>query len=270
MIPQATSAPLEALAWIRAGEIFDVAILDLQMPDMDGLTLAQEIRIAESGQDLALIMLSSLGRQGTEAEDAHFAAYLTKPVKASQLYDVLVDLFAKDVVSKPSKRTDQSAFDAEMAKRLPLRILLVEDNLVNQKLALRMLDRLGYHADLAANGVEALQALERQAYDVVLMDVQMPEMDGLEATRRIRREATRKAQPRIIAMTANAMQEDREICLAVGMDDYLSKPIRVWELVTALKKCPLSTAPDKAPCMKSAGGGKDARARHLQEKEQNQ
>ncbi len=270
MIPQATSAPLEALAWIRAGELFDVAILDLQMPDMDGLTLAQEIRLAESGQNLALVMLSSLGRPGAEVEEGLFAAYLTKPIKASQLYDVLINLFAVDAVSRPSKRADQSAFDAEMAKRLPLRILLVEDNLVNQKLALRMLDRLGYHADLAANGVEALQALERQAYDVVLMDVQMPEMDGLEATRCIRREVTRKAQPRIIAMTANAMQEDREICLAVGMDDYLSKPIRVWELVAALKKCPLTTVADKALCVKSAGGEKDARAQHPQEKEQKQ
>jgi len=128
-------------------------------------------------------------------------------------------------------------FDSEMAERLPLRILLVEDNLVNQKLAARLLERLGYQADLAANGLEALDALRRQAYDVVLMDVLMPEMDGMEATRRIRREIAREQQPHIIAVTANAMKEDREKYLSAGMDDYLSKPIRVQELVEALNEC---------------------------------
>ncbi len=128
-------------------------------------------------------------------------------------------------------------FDSEMAERLPLRILLVEDNLVNQKLAARLLERLGYQADLAANGLEALDALRRQAYDVVLMDVLMPEMDGMEATRRIRREIAQEQQPHIIAVTANAMKEDREKYLSAGMDDYLSKPIRVQELVEALNEC---------------------------------
>jgi CheY-like chemotaxis protein len=128
-------------------------------------------------------------------------------------------------------------FDAGMAERLPLRILLVEDNLVNQKLAARLLERLGYQVDLAANGLEALDALRRQAYDVVLMDVLMPEMDGMEATRRIRQEMAKGQQPHIIAVTANAMKEDREKYLSAGMDDYLSKPIRVQELVEALSKC---------------------------------
>jgi CheY-like chemotaxis protein len=128
-----------------------------------------------------------------------------------------------------------------MAQRLPLRILLAEDYVVNQKLALRLLAQMGYRADIASNGLEAIQALQRQPYDVVLMDVQMPEMDGLEATQQIRARWPAGEQPRIIAMTANAMQGDREVCLQAGMDDYVSKPIRVDELVQALSRCqPLS------------------------------
>jgi CheY-like chemotaxis protein len=128
-----------------------------------------------------------------------------------------------------------------MAARLPLHILLVEDNAVNQKLALRLLSQMGYRADMAGNGLEAIQALERQDYDVVLMDVQMPEMDGLEATRQIRKRLPAERQPRIIAMTANAMQGDREACLEAGMDDYISKPIRVDELVGVLEKSQVLT-----------------------------
>jgi CheY-like chemotaxis protein len=124
-----------------------------------------------------------------------------------------------------------------MASRHPLRILLAEDNAVNQKLALRLFSQMGYRVDIAANGLEAIQAIERQTYDVIFMDVQMPEMDGLEATRRICKRWPACDRPRIIAMTAGAMQGDREECLAAGMDDYLSKPIRVEELVAALNRC---------------------------------
>jgi CheY-like chemotaxis protein len=129
-------------------------------------------------------------------------------------------------------------FDGKMGERHPLRVLLAEDHIVNQKVALKILKQMGYRADVANNGLEVLEALNRQAYDVVLMDVQMPEMDGLEATRRIRADMPRAKQPRIIAMTANAMEGDREKCLAAGMDHYLCKPIRISELKDALVNVP--------------------------------
>jgi CheY-like chemotaxis protein/HPt (histidine-containing phosphotransfer) domain-containing protein len=153
------------------------------------------------------------------------------------LYEALVETVARDELApRPVETEAKSLFDPEMGGRHPLRILLAEDNAVNQKLALRLLDRLGYRADLAANGVEALDALRRQPYDVVFMDMQMPEMDGLEATRSICREWSREERPRIVAMTANVMQEDRDAAIDAGMDDYLAKPIRVEELVNALNK----------------------------------
>jgi len=140
-------------------------------------------------------------------------------------------------VREASEITEESGFNQEMGKHLPLRILLAEDNAINQRLALLTLERLGYRADVAANGLETLHALRQRAYDVILMDVQMPEMDGLEATRLIRKEFSHNIQPRIIAVTANAMHGDREQCLAAGMDDYISKPFEVQDLVRALSKC---------------------------------
>ncbi len=235
MSTQDTDTPSEALLWIKE-ESFDVVVLDMQMPEMDGLTLARKIRQEAKEHGLPLVMLSSLGRPGPGADEVGFAAYLTKPVKASRLYEVLIDLFVGKEDTEGASRKGKSAFDSGMAERLPLRILLVEDNPVNQKLALHLLERLGYDADLAVNGVEALDRLHAQPYDVVLMDVQMPEMDGLEATRRIRQEMAHDMQPHIIAVTANAMKEDRDQYLSLGMDDYLSKPIRVTELVAALEK----------------------------------
>ncbi|MGE5249051.1 MAG: response regulator, partial [Bacteroidota bacterium] len=160
--------------------------------------------------------------------------YLTKPLKPSALYDALAGIFAHTLVSaKPEPA--KAALGADLARQHPLRILLAEDNQVNQKLALRILEQMGYRADVASNGLEAVESIERQTYDVILMDVQMPEMDGLDATREIRK-LSGVTQPHIIAMTANAMEGDREVCLAAGMNDYVSKPIRVNELVDALLK----------------------------------
>ena len=235
------SSAEEALEWIRRGDPFDLAIIDMSMPDIDGLMLAREIRALRPPQSLKIIIYSSLGQREAVTEDLGIAAFLTKPLKQSQLFDALAALFAApETVDAPAATAP--AIDRELASRMPLRILLAEDNAVNQKLALRILAQMGYRADVAGNGVEAIEALERQPYDVILMDVQMPEMDGLEATRQICRRWPRPGRPRIIAMTANAMQGDREMCLAAGMDDYLSKPIRVHELVQALSSCAM-TAP---------------------------
>jgi CheY-like chemotaxis protein len=206
--------------------------------------------------DLPLIILSSYGlpkgdtRLDELAGKAQWSTILAKPVKVSQLYNTLAQVFGwhmpagkeeevgtKAGIDQPSLQVSGSEYDRRMGERLPLHILLAEDNAVNQKLALLMLERLGYHAGVAGSGGEVLEALNHQYFDVVLMDVQMPDMDGLEAARRIRAELPSELQPRIIAMTANAMKEDRAICLAAGMDDYISKPIQIRQLVTSLSKC---------------------------------
>jgi CheY-like chemotaxis protein len=228
MVAQDTEAPERALQMLGASS-FDLAIIDMHMPGMDGATLADKIR--EQGHQLPLVLFSSLGRKETSA--SQFAATLAKPLRQSQLFDTLVTLLVSDA-PKAATQAAKPRMDAGMASSHPLRILLAEDNVVNQKLALRLLQQMGYRADVASNGIEAIECVQRQPYDVVLMDVQMPEMDGLEASRRITAKWPSNERPRIIAMTANAMQGDREACLAAGMDDYVTKPIRVDALVQAL------------------------------------
>jgi CheY-like chemotaxis protein len=271
------------------------------MPEMDGLTLAAEIRHLEAinneqltmskGQGksngdpdnltahspqpkshspqpiskIPLVMLTSLGEREVRAGEVDIAAFLYKPIKASQLYDALVSILAGQPADLLEQRQVGAQFDPHMGERHPLRLLLAEDNTINQKLALAMLARLGYRVDVAANGLEVLAALERQPYDVVLMDVQMPEIDGLEASRRIRRQWPDEQGPRIIAMTANATVEDRDICLAAGMDDYVSKPIRPQALITALNRSEVrlsvtSTPSPEAPDLGSQTGAHNSDA----------
>ena len=235
----AITSPSEALARIENGERFDVAVLDMVMPEMDGLALAREIRRHRDKRELPLVMLTSLGRVTEVRSSGVFSSQLAKPVKASQLYNALVQALAEHV-QEPA--VDELVQDVGKPATSSLRILLAEDNAVNQKVALRLLDQLGYRADVASNGLEALEALERQPYDVVLMDVQMPELDGLDATRRIRERWAAEVRPHIVAMTANAMREDRAACLAAGMDDYLAKPIHTNELAMILSRVrPLET-----------------------------
>ena len=231
-----TALPREALEWIREGEAFDVALIDLNMPDIDGYTLAAELRGLRPAPLLPIIVLSSLG--GRDRDAPAIGAFLTKPVKPSALHDALATVLSEDGRAPQLRQAERPSVDAGLAERHPLRLLLAEDNAVNQKLATRLLAQLGYTTDVAGNGLEALAALERGPYDLVLMDVQMPEMDGLEATRAIRVRWPGDAGPRIVAMTANALAGDREACLAAGMDDYITKPIRPAELAAALASTP--------------------------------
>jgi GAF domain-containing protein/DNA-binding response OmpR family regulator/HPt (histidine-containing phosphotransfer) domain-containing protein/HAMP domain-containing protein len=238
MAVRMTGSPREGLAWVQAGEPFDVGILDMHMPEMDGVALARAIREHRSSAALPLLLFTSLGRREVDAESVGFAAHLTKPIKPSQLFDALAGVIAGQPTHVEPRARVRVELDPGMARRHPLRLLLAEDNVVNQKLALRLLEQMGYVADVAANGLEVIDAIERQHYDVVLMDVQMPEMDGFEASREITRRWPAGERPRIVAMTANAMQGDRELCFAAGMDDYVSKPIHVEELVAALERSP--------------------------------
>ncbi len=247
MRPHAAVSAAEALAWIDGGARFDLAILDMHMPRMDGLTLAREIR--RRGLTLPLVLLSS-APTGAGGE-AVFAATLTKPVKPSQLFDVVLGVLAPQLEQRPPPPAE-AHLDTDLGRRLPLRLLLAEDNAINQKVALRVLARLGYRADVAGNGLEVLEAVARQPYDVVLLDVQMPEMDGLAAARALcARWPT--ARPWLIAMTANAMEGDREACLAAGMDDYLSKPMRPQQLQAALEHAAAALA--AAPARRAATAG---------------
>ncbi len=239
MLPRAAASGAEALAWINAGQRFDFGILDMQMPEMDGVMLASEIQRQNVSKDIPLILLTSLGGLEEVPEQVKFAAQLTKPIKSSSLYDAIATAMSNKVqVKREEPAQSEIVFDENMGTNHPLYILLAEDNLINQKVAIRILGKLGYRADLAANGLEVLAALERQHYDVVLMDVQMPEMDGVETTQRILDDCPGDERPRIVAMTAHAMEGDRERYLGIGMDDYVSKPIRLKNLIAALRRCP--------------------------------
>ncbi|HAT15099.1 MAG TPA: histidine kinase, partial [Microcoleaceae bacterium UBA11344] len=293
MIPITASSAAEALEIVKQNSALDLAILAMNLSDMDGVTLAVEIRKFEQGNfaagdeqnrrgakvksdrkvSLPLVLFTYLSKaevwKKLETTEVHFAAFLTKPLKQSQFYNVLVQVFGYAAGksgrgetshvptltsglkyfenSQEQHRVQQTpavlrqiasnSSEPDAANSAQIRILLAEDNVVNQKVAIHLLDRIGYRADIAANGLEVLEALKRQSYDVVLMDVQMPEMDGLEATRRICRDWPANQKPTIIAMTANAMQGDREKCLEAGMDYYITKPVRREELAIALSKC---------------------------------
>ncbi|MEO7412266.1 MAG: response regulator, partial [Opitutaceae bacterium] len=226
--------------WLTAGETFDVGVLDMQMPEMDGVMLAEAIRLQRDDLELPLLLLSSVGQREAGADKKLFAKCLTKPAKPTQLFDAVAALF-RWAEEKRAASMHPFARPALTTVARAEHVLIAEDNVVNQKVALLMLGKLGFRADVTGNGLEALEALQRQTYNVVLMDVQMPEMDGLEATRRICQQWQDPAKrPWIIALTANAMQGDRELCMAAGMDDYITKPIKLEELSAALDRARLA------------------------------
>ncbi|NEZ64686.1 response regulator [Leptolyngbyaceae cyanobacterium CCMR0082] len=240
MQPITAQSAYEALGILSCQPSFDVAILDMQMPEVDGLTLAHKIRDQAYGKKLPLVMLTSLGRPEVDPkalDQAKFSAFLNKPIKQSHLYDALAQVFSDQPIKIQKSISDQqSGLDSTLAQSHPLRILVAEDNLVNQQLIRQWLDKLGYRSDIVGNGYETIDALKRQPYDVILMDVHMPEMDGLTATEKICEQWSTADRPHIVALTASAMKGDRDLCMAAGMNDYISKPIHVPDLIAVLKK----------------------------------
>jgi signal transduction histidine kinase/HPt (histidine-containing phosphotransfer) domain-containing protein len=237
MSVHALASSNEALKILSQGAAFDAAILDLQLADMDGLALAYEIRSHPYGRYLPLLLLSSVRLRGDDPRPANasISVFVYKPIRPAQLLDALCRALSIQI-QREKKAPPAPTLDADLARRLPLRLLLADDNPINQKVGLSVLNKLGYRADVANNGLEVLQALEQKAYDVLFLDVQMPEMDGLEAARRICERWPAEKRPRIIAMTGNALMGDREKCLQAGMDDYISKPVRIGDLQAAIER----------------------------------
>ena len=217
---------------------FQIVIIDKYLPNIDGLTLGKIIRKDQTFKDSSLIMLASVGERGDvdRLDKLGFKAYLSKPIKQSQLFDCLMTVLNQEKTQSPEPKKMITKYSISESHKKRIRLLLAEDNITNQKVATRIIEKLGYHTDAVANGFEAIKALETISYDLVLMDVQMPEMDGLEATRKIRKSKSLNPHVPIIALTAHAMKGDMEMCLDAGMDDYLAKPIQPKDLSETLNR----------------------------------
>ena len=233
-VPHIVNSPDAALAILAINQTFNLIITDMQMPGMDGVELSKVIKSQKI--DIPIILLSSIGDESRHKYPELFAAVLNKPAKSKQLLQIIhqtLNIHETFLTAKPKEKIS-NLLSEDFSARHPLTILLAEDHPINIKLATRILNKLGYQPDLAVNGIEAVEMFNRKNYDLILMDVLMPEMDGLEATKIIR--STHGIQPIIIAMTANVMPEDRNECMVAGMDDYLSKPIHIESLMNLLKK----------------------------------
>jgi CheY-like chemotaxis protein len=247
-VPGGEEAVAALRAAVAAGAPFHFAILDLQMPAMTGLQLAKTVHTDPALVGLRMIILTSMGQSPTrrELDAAGVGACIFKPARQSQLHDTLLTLMSGSAAGVTPPVRPELPPPAAEPPDVKLRILVAEDNLVNQQVARMQLEKFGYHPDLVANGEQAVATVRARAYDVVIMDCQMPGLDGFAATREIRAwEAGRRARGEsfvplhIIAMTANAMVGDREECLAAGMDDYVSKPVRADDLAAALARTPV-------------------------------
>lgn len=237
-------AALDALESFRLeNKKVDLAILDYQMPEMDGEALGRAILMEPCYKKIPLVLLTSLAQTGEMGRllKLGFKACLSKPVKRSQLYDTLISILNSQPRSAQAEEEQEakpelaSAQDPEpQLEHENVRLLLAEDNLINQKVARKLIKKLGYRVDMVMNGAEAIDAIAREEYDLVLMDCRMPELDGYEATRRIRNDEGESGRIPIIALTANAMKGDREKCLEAGMDGFISKPLRAADLSAAL------------------------------------
>jgi len=233
LVPTLANSGKEAIDILSRSTVFDLLLTDMQMPEMDGIELAEFTR--QKYPQLPIILLSSIGDNCLKEHPGLFKSVLTKPIKQHILCkNILSELQQADDTQRMEEQNDKQKLSVEFAQKHPLRLLVAEDNIINQQIILKILNLLGYDVVLAENGQEALELANKDNYDMILMDVQMPEMDGLEATRQIRK--NEKLQPVIIAMTANAMQGDREECMRTGMNDYLSKPLNLDDLVNMLKK----------------------------------
>ncbi len=262
LIPHAVATAAEAMAHMQAHPV-DLIVLDLQLPDRDGLELAGEMRQLFSGRfaTLAFLTSSPLRQDDPRLAALEARAVIQKPIRVSQLMKALHRMVHPEE-SATAVSADR-AFDPQMASRLPLRILLADDHVFNQTVGSRMLEGFGYRCEIAANGFEVLQAMERQPFDLVFLDVQMPGMDGYETARRIRQRWNDPERPRLIAMTANALSGDREKCLESGMDDYISKPVEIADLQKALERSGKIQDPagPKAPRTANGPAGEPAQAR---------
>ncbi|MCP4181518.1 MAG: response regulator [bacterium] len=239
----------EIFTSLRNNELYDLFIYDIRVGKGKDIKLVDEIREIKSSDSLPIVMLCSKFDRDRIKNIEKLSACLTKPVKVTTFYKAIVDILTKNTVineeSVVSDSTLKPVFDPDMGKNCPLKILLADDNATNQMLAQRFLHRLGYNADVVANGIEVLEALELNSYDLIFMDLQMPEMDGIDSTHYIRKKWSKGDGPYIIAMTASAMFGDKERCIEVGMNDYISKPINIEEFINALKKCYLYTRSKK-------------------------
>jgi len=244
MNPRGTQNAEQALAWLKAGETFDLALIDSLMPGVNGIPLCDEIRKLPNAMMLPIVITCPVGKAcgSSKSSGGTTTGCLSKPIKPSQFHDALMRVIS-GAAPAAEKKPVVVKLDPKLSERLPLRVLLCDDNAINQKVATRLLQQMGYQPDLAGNGIEALEAIERKQYDMIFMDVQMPEMDGLEATRIIRDRQQEKSryptfdrQMIIVAMTASAMPGDRDKCISAGMDDYLAKPVRPEDIRSVVER----------------------------------